>query len=162
MVIASTLGLFFVSDEYSYFWLGLVLLAAGAVFQQFAQVSYNAMLPQISNPGNIGNPKLGSDEVWTVINGGGGWVHPMHMHMEEHTVLIRENHTNIHPDDTGKEDVVNLDPGEHVTFFRRFRTFTGPYVAHCHNLAHEDHAMMFGWEIMYDGRPRPSLSTRDQ
>ena len=54
MVIASTLGLFFVSDDYSYFWLGLVLLAAGAVFQEFAQVSYNAMLPQISNPGNIG------------------------------------------------------------------------------------------------------------
>ena len=54
LVIASTLGLFFVSDEYSYFWLGLVLLAAGAVFQEFAQVSYNAMLPQISNPGNIG------------------------------------------------------------------------------------------------------------
>jgi FtsP/CotA-like multicopper oxidase with cupredoxin domain len=23
----------------------------------------------------------------------------------------------------------------------------GPDVAHCHNLAHEDHAMMFGWEI---------------
>ena len=31
-----------------------MLLAAGAVFQEFAQVSYNAMLPQISNPGNIG------------------------------------------------------------------------------------------------------------
>jgi FtsP/CotA-like multicopper oxidase with cupredoxin domain len=28
------------------------------------------------------------------------------------------------------------------------RTFTGPYVAHCHNLAHEDHAMMFGWTIV--------------
>ena len=51
MVIASTLGLFFVGDDYSYFWLGLVLLAAGAVFQEFAQVSYNAMLPQISTPG---------------------------------------------------------------------------------------------------------------
>ncbi len=54
LVILSTLGLFFVRDEYSYFWLGLVLLAAGAVFQEFAQVSYNAMLPQISTPGNIG------------------------------------------------------------------------------------------------------------
>jgi FtsP/CotA-like multicopper oxidase with cupredoxin domain len=29
--------------------------------------------------------------------------------------------------------------------YRNFRTFTGKYVAHCHNLAHEDHAMMFGW-----------------
>jgi FtsP/CotA-like multicopper oxidase with cupredoxin domain len=24
----------------------------------------------------------------------------------------------------------------------------GKYVSHCHNLAHEDHAMMFGWEIV--------------
>ena len=52
-----------------------------------------------------------------------------------------------HPDDSGKEDVVALDPAEDVVISRRFRTFTGPYVAHCHNLAHEDHNMMFGWEI---------------
>ncbi|HET9872163.1 MAG TPA: MFS transporter [Propionibacteriaceae bacterium] len=54
LVIASTLGLFFVRDEYSYLWLGLVLLAAGSVFMEFAGVSYNAMLQQISTPANIG------------------------------------------------------------------------------------------------------------
>ena len=48
----------------------------------------------------------------------------------------------------GKEDVVALDPSEEVVISRRFRTFAGPYVAHCHNLAHEDHNMMFGWEIL--------------
>ena len=37
-------------------------------------------------------------------------------------------------------------PGPRI-IYRGFRDFTGPYVAHCHNLAHEDHAMMFGWEI---------------
>ena len=62
-------------------------------------------------------------------------------------MLQRIGSTNTHPDDTGKEDVVALDPAEGVTFFRRFRTFTGNYVAHCHNLAHEDHNMMFGWTI---------------
>jgi FtsP/CotA-like multicopper oxidase with cupredoxin domain len=92
--------------------------------------------------------RSGAGEVWTVQNGGGGWVHPMHMHMEEHTVLSRVGSTNPHPDDTGKEDVVALDPSESVTFFRRFRTFAGNYVAHCHNLAHEDHNMMFGWSIV--------------
>ena len=51
------------------------------------------------------------------------------------------------PDDLGREDVAALDPGESVILYRGFRDFTGPYVAHCHNLAHEDHAMMFGWEI---------------
>jgi FtsP/CotA-like multicopper oxidase with cupredoxin domain len=92
--------------------------------------------------------RSGGGEVWNVVNGGGGWVHPMHMHMEEHTVLSRVGSTNTHPDDTGKEDVVALDPAESVFFFRRFRTFSGNYVAHCHNLAHEDHNMMFGWSIV--------------
>jgi FtsP/CotA-like multicopper oxidase with cupredoxin domain len=91
--------------------------------------------------------KRGQPEVWTNINGGGGWVHPMHMHMEEHTILDRVGSENPHPDDTGKSDVTNLDPGEQVQFYRNFRTFTGRYVAHCHNLAHEDHNMMFGWTI---------------
>lgn len=54
LVLLSALGLFFVRDEYSYLWLGLVLVAAGSVFMEFAGVSYNAMLQQVSHPGNIG------------------------------------------------------------------------------------------------------------
>jgi FtsP/CotA-like multicopper oxidase with cupredoxin domain len=96
-------------------------------------------------------PKRGKPEIWTVANGGGGWVHPMHMHMEEHHVLYRNGvpaPDAFHPDDTGKEDVAALYPSEAVTFYRNFRTFAGKYVAHCHNLAHEDHNMMFGWTIV--------------
>jgi FtsP/CotA-like multicopper oxidase with cupredoxin domain len=95
--------------------------------------------------------KKNSGGVWKIRNGGGGWVHPMHLHMEEHTVLTRNGKPapdGRHPDDTAKEDVIALDPSEEVVISRRFRTFTGPYVAHCHNLAHEDHNMMFGWEIL--------------
>jgi FtsP/CotA-like multicopper oxidase with cupredoxin domain len=91
--------------------------------------------------------KMNSAEEWTVQNGGGGWTHPMHIHQEEHRVLSRQGSTNIHPEDTGKEDVIALDPGETVKLYRKFRTFAGKYVAHCHNLAHEDHNMMFGWVI---------------
>ena len=98
----------------------------------------------------LANPRRGTGELWRIINGGGGWVHPMHLHMEEHRVISRNNvpapEAN-HPDDTGKEDVVALEPGEDVLIYRKFRTFTGKYVAHCHNLAHEDHNMMFGWQI---------------
>jgi FtsP/CotA-like multicopper oxidase with cupredoxin domain len=96
-------------------------------------------------------PKLGSTEVWEIKNGGGGWVHPLHLHMEEHHVVSRNGKVSPdtrHPDDTGKEDVVALDGSESVLLVRRFRDFTGAYVGHCHNLAHEDHAMMFGWEIV--------------
>jgi MFS-type transporter involved in bile tolerance (Atg22 family) len=46
------LGMFSVKNEPSYLWIALVLLAAGAVFQEFAVVSYNAMLPQVSTPEN--------------------------------------------------------------------------------------------------------------
>jgi UMF1 family MFS transporter len=54
MVVLSALGLFFVRDSYSYLWLGLVLLAAGSIFMEFAGVSYNAMLQQVSTPNTIG------------------------------------------------------------------------------------------------------------
>jgi len=97
--------------------------------------------------------KRGSANVWELRNGGGGWVHPMHLHMEEHRVLMRNgvvevNHAEpSHPDDRSREDVAALDPDESVLVFRRFRTFIGPYVVHCHNLNHEDHAMMFSWSI---------------
>jgi FtsP/CotA-like multicopper oxidase with cupredoxin domain len=103
--------------------------------------------------------KKGSYAVWKIRNGGGGWVHPMHLHMEEHRVVMRNgkltgsqssgpSNNEGHIDDVSKEDVVALDPSEEVVICRYFRTFTGKYVAHCHNLAHEDHAMMFGWEIV--------------
>jgi len=63
------------------------------------------------------------------------------------------------PDDAfAKEDTISLGPGDEVVIYRNFRDFpsakmaavgyTAKYVAHCHNLAHEDHNMMFGWEII--------------
>jgi FtsP/CotA-like multicopper oxidase with cupredoxin domain len=89
----------------------------------------------------------GSAEVWEIVNGGGGWTHPMHIHQEEHQVLSRNGQAPP-PEDISKEDVVALEEGEEVHIYRKFRTFRGRYVAHCHNLAHEDHAMMFGWTIV--------------
>jgi FtsP/CotA-like multicopper oxidase with cupredoxin domain len=102
-----------------------------------------------ANP--LASVKTGSGALWRIRNGGGGWVHPLHLHMEEHRVVARDGKPapdGRHPDDIGKEDVVALDPSEEVVISRRFRTFVGGYVAHCHNLAHEDHSMMFAWEIV--------------
>ena len=101
---------------------------------------------------NLAFPTTGVPEVWTVRNGGGGWVHPMHLHFEEHRIITRNGvPTGLdpkHPDDNGREDVIALEPGEEVVLYRNFRTFSGPYVAHCHNLAHEDHNMMFGFQVL--------------
>jgi len=101
----------------------------------------------------LAEQKMDSFNVWEIRNGGGGWVHPMHLHMEEHRTMMRNGKETkgvtdkSHPDDVSREDLVALDPGESVIVYRGFRDFVGPYVAHCHNLAHEDHAMMFGWSI---------------
>ena len=99
-------------------------------------------------------PKKNSFNLWEIRNGGGGWVHPFHLHMEEHRTVMRNGKDvtargsdPAHPDDYSREDLAALDPSESVIIYRGFRDFTGQYVAHCHNLAHEDHAMMFGWEI---------------
>jgi FtsP/CotA-like multicopper oxidase with cupredoxin domain len=109
---------------------------------------------------SLANVKKGVPEVWIIKNKGTGWVHPVHIHMEEHQVLKRDGRNTVappplpnvangqHVDDKSREDVVSLGPGEEVLFYRNFRTFLGRYVTHCHNLAHEDHAMMFGWTIV--------------
>ncbi|WP_309648540.1 multicopper oxidase domain-containing protein [Nocardioides sp.] len=101
----------------------------------------------------LAQPRKGTFGLWELRNGGGGWVHPFHLHMEEHRTVMRDGRDvtltpdAAHPDDASREDLVAMDPGESVIVYRGFRDFTGPYVAHCHNLAHEDHAMMFGWSI---------------
>ena len=100
----------------------------------------------------LAQQKKGSFNLWEIRNGGGGWVHPFHLHMEEHRTVMRNGKDVTkgdpsHPDDVSREDLAALDPGESVILYRGFRDFVGPYVAHCHNLAHEDHAMMFGWSI---------------
>jgi FtsP/CotA-like multicopper oxidase with cupredoxin domain len=110
----------------------------------------------MKNPANktpLAQQKKNSFNLWEIRNGGGGWVHPFHLHMEEHRTVMRggvdvTGGSTAHPDDKSREDLVALDPGESVIVYRGFRDFVGPYVAHCHNLAHEDHAMMFGWEII--------------
>ena len=110
----------------------------------------------LKNPANktpLAQQPMGSFALWEIRNGGGGWVHPFHLHMEEHRTVMRNGKDVTtrpdpgHPDDISREDLVALDPSESVIIYRGFRDFVGPYVAHCHNLAHEDHAMMFGWSI---------------
>jgi FtsP/CotA-like multicopper oxidase with cupredoxin domain len=102
----------------------------------------------------LAQQKKNSFNLWEIKNGGGGWVHPIHFHMEEHRTVMRNGKDVTkfgsdkgHVDDYSREDLVALDPSESVIIYRGFRDFVGPYVGHCHNLAHEDHSMMFGWEI---------------
>jgi FtsP/CotA-like multicopper oxidase with cupredoxin domain len=120
--------------------------------QPFDPAVVTASLKNPAGKTPLAQQKKGSFNLWEIRNGGGGWVHPFHLHMEEHRTVMRNGKDVTqaspgHPDDLSKEDLVALDPKESVIVYRGFRDFVGPYVAHCHNLAHEDHAMMFGWEI---------------
>lgn len=54
LTVLSIAAMFFVQDSYQYLWLGLVLLGLGSIFFEFASVSYNSMLRQVSTPANIG------------------------------------------------------------------------------------------------------------
>ena len=54
-LFAGTIGLmFFVAPEHDFFFFGLVLLAAGGIFFEFATVNYNAMLSEVASPKDRG------------------------------------------------------------------------------------------------------------
>lgn len=95
--------------------------------------------------------KKGSAEIWTLRNGGGGWAHPIHIHFEEGQMLER-NRRPVAPYEKTRKDVYTLFPGDEVKIYMRFRDFLGRYPMHCHNVVHEDHAMMIRWDIV-DGDP---------
>jgi FtsP/CotA-like multicopper oxidase with cupredoxin domain len=89
----------------------------------------------------------GSAEIWTLKNGGGGWSHPIHIHFEEFQILSRNGGPPL-LQERGRKDVVRLGPGDEAQIFIQFRDFLGQYVMHCHNVVHEDHAMMIRFQIV--------------
>ena len=99
-------------------------------------------------------PKIGTREIWTLKNGGGGWDHPVHIHFEEGQILARNGSAASVPAwERGRKDVYRLRPGGSVTITMQFRDFAGTYMEHCHNTVHEDNAMLLRWDIDPDGSP---------
>jgi len=92
--------------------------------------------------------KQNSVENWVLQNSSGGWMHPIHIHMEEFQILSRNG---VAPSPTGfeasRKDITELHHNENVRLFFRFRDWEGRYPMHCHNVVHEDHAMMLRWEV---------------
>ena len=99
-----------------------------------------------------------SIEHWILTNATGDWTHPVHIHEEEHQILTRTTPSTgsaRNPPtlavEHSRKDVVQLHPNERVELFFRFRDWLGRYPLHCHNVIHEDHAMMLRWEIDPNG-----------
>ena len=85
-------------------------------------------------------PKIGTAERWILENDSGGWVHPIHLHLEAHQIQ-RINGKAPPPHMAAKKDTVLLGDFS-AEMFMKFRTFPGRFVFHCHNIEHEDMRMM--------------------
>ena len=105
-------------------------------------------------------PRLGTVEIWTFTNSSGGWVHPIHKHADSFVILDRNGHP-PEPEEAGFKDTVFLDRGDTARVIFRVGRQWGPwsraeggeddigdYVFHCHNIEHEDMAMMGTFSIV--------------
>ena len=89
-------------------------------------------------------------EIWKLVNKSGGWWHPVHIHSEFMRVLTRRGGTPpMHErDGIAKKDTILLRDNDEVEVFVQFRDYPGPFVFHCHNLEHEDMAMMARFDVV--------------
>ena len=90
--------------------------------------------------------KQGVSEIWE-LEAGGGWAHPVHIHLEDFLILSI-NGMAPPPEWAGRKDTISLLPGWKAEVLVRFRDFTGKYMMHCHQHAHEDHAMMIRFDVV--------------
>ena len=93
--------------------------------------------------GSIATVGLDTVEKWTFTS---DFHHPVHVHLGHFQVLTR----NGKPADdleAGWKDTVDLRPLEVVEVLVRFSQHKGRYMMHCHNLEHEDMAMMANFDV---------------
>jgi spore coat protein A, manganese oxidase len=102
---------------------------------------------QLFDPNRIdARPKLNVTEIWSFVNNS-GQPHPMHIHQTQWRIQDRNGVPPARGDDGWKDTF--LVPGHTtVNVVGTFYNYAGTYVSHCHNLEHEDHAMMFNFEIV--------------
>jgi len=92
----------------------------------------------------LARPPQGTVELWELHHSGGPAVHPVHIHLVNMQVISRTGGARgLLPYETaGLKDVVLLEPGETVRVLALYGPWNGMYMFHCHNLIHEDNAMI--------------------
>jgi len=90
-------------------------------------------------------PALGTTERWLFVNQSHR-LHPMHLHGVHFRVLDRSSGA-VPAGEKAWKDTVLVDLGETVVVQPRFAPYPGRYVFHCHNLEHQERAMMLQMEI---------------
>jgi len=108
------------------------------------------------NLGELSADGMGTLEIWTIENGGGGWSHPIHVHFEEGLILTRDGRTPPIWEFYAQKDVYRVGPevdsSDEVEVALRFREFAGSYMEHCHNTQHEDHSMLLRFDVENPGQ----------
>ncbi len=97
-----------------------------------------------------GNPGFGDVEIWNLVNTGGSWIHPVHIHLVDLQMLDRNGRPPL-PYERGWKDVFYLGESETIRVITRFGPNLGKYMMHCHNIVHEDHDMMTQFEVGQGG-----------
>ncbi|MGS0684652.1 multicopper oxidase family protein [Nakamurella sp. GG22] len=92
---------------------------------------------------DLATPRLGDVEIWRLMT---DLHHPVHIHLAPFQVLRRGGRS-PGPNDLGWKDTIDLTPGETAEIIIRFDGYPGRYVFHCHNLEHEDMAMMANFTV---------------
>jgi spore coat protein A, manganese oxidase len=87
---------------------------------------------------SLADPRLGTTEVWRFVS---DFHHPVHLHLN-HFQVVSRNGGKPGPFDAGWKDTVDVLPAEAVEIAVRFEDYAGRFMLHCHNLEHEDMAMM--------------------
>ncbi|MFZ3560399.1 multicopper oxidase family protein [Streptomyces sp. BH055] len=92
----------------------------------------------------LARPRLGTVERWRLSS---DFHHPVHLHLAHFQVLSRGGRP-PRATDAGWKDTVDVRPYEVVEVLARFDGYRGRYMLHCHNLEHEDMAMMANFEVV--------------
>jgi spore coat protein A len=90
------------------------------------------------------DPAFGSTELWRISSDA---EHPVHLHGVHFQVASSEWHGN-HKAEVSWKDTVALKAHQQVELLIPFTASRGRYVFHCHNLEHEDMAMMANFEVI--------------
>jgi FtsP/CotA-like multicopper oxidase with cupredoxin domain len=109
-------------------------------------------------------------EIWRLVNKSGGWVHPIHIHLEQFKILDRmDNDAGYRrapkPHEAGLKDTFMLHENETVRVITTFKDLNDhfdnqagvlqDYVFHCHNIDHEDMDMMATKRLFTGAAPPP-------
>jgi FtsP/CotA-like multicopper oxidase with cupredoxin domain len=103
----------------------------------------------------VATPRANTTERWIFENKSGGWFHPVHVHLVDFQI-VRRNGGPPFPYENGLKDTAYVGENERLELLMTFRPaqpvdpgkpVLGKYVMHCHNLVHEDHAMMSEYDL---------------